>query len=245
MKYDRTVTFVLLRKHPEDFTLDRLAKYLRVLNDLAGPTGRVRLKKMTPGSVTMKLATTSDYYPEFATRVSSSGRAEAGPSIRKPREDLQAMVVEDNVDARIVAPGGQSLLFLKGYRTKPTVQSGPIRQEHTVRGRVIGLEGKDETKHVRIAVYATPDEARAEVKDGQLALRLKDWLFTDVVVELSGPATFRRNGDGLWEATAFRAERAEPLSNESAADVLSMLKDSLDRANVSTNELLEAKKLRG
>src|SRR5690606_30205676 len=143
MSDDRTVTFKLNGKRPDDFTIERLAHYLRVLGDLVSSPGKVRARRITPGSVRVELAVEHDHYPTFVERLTSAKNpSRATSALRKSVSDLEEMITADKVTAEITA-GRTKLLFLRGYASETGSIVGPIVQRHFVRGRVIGLEGKD------------------------------------------------------------------------------------------------------
>lgn len=85
-------------------------------------------------------------------------------------------------------------------------------QRHVIRGQIIGLEGKDATKHVRIAEYGTGRELRGDFRDIQLASVLAAHLWGDVV-ELSGTARLMRHPDGIWELKTFRIDHVQELES--------------------------------
>lgn len=243
MSDDRTVNFKILGKRPDDFTIERLARYLSVLADLAGGPDKVRVKKLTPGSVNVQLAVDSNHYPKFVERVTTAKNPERAPaSLRKAVSDLEEMVTCDNVRAEITA-GRTKLLYLRGYSRASGSVLGPVVQRYAVRGRVIGLEGKDATKHVRIAEYGTGREVRGEFRDEAIANQLTRLLWKDVA-ELAGTARLIRHPDGAWELRSFRVESVLELEQSSPSQVVSQLRKALAGVDLGTDPLREAKKLR-
>jgi hypothetical protein len=245
MNNERTLTFSLQRKFPEDFPVDRLARYLRLVSELFGSGGQVRLKSISRGSVLTRFTTEESYYPEAVLRITSSDKPDAPHALKRVRQELQEMIEDDAVDAKIANHVGAKIMFLRGYKKKKSAKAfGPIRDSYSVRGRVIGLEGKDETKHVRIAEFATNKEIRGEVRDHDLALRLKDWLFTPSVVEISGTAALKRTGDGAWHTSAFRVEQAKLLSDERFSNIVGKAGKNFRNPD-GTSALSDLDKLRG
>ncbi|KGM54676.1 hypothetical protein N800_06770 [Lysobacter daejeonensis GH1-9] len=244
MSDDRTVTFKLNGKRPDDFTIERLAQYLSALGDLVSSPGKVRVKKLTPGSVKVELAVERDHYPKFVERLTvAKNPARAPATLRKVVADLEEMVTADNVTAEVTA-GRTKLLFLHGYvrATGPVV--GPVIQRHAIRGQVIGLEGKDATKHVRIAEYGTGREVRGEFRDADLAGQLTKHLWKDVV-ELTGTARMLRHPDGTWEMKAFRVDGVEELQSVSPSQVVQALRQAFAGVDMGSDPVGDAKKIRG
>lgn len=244
MSTDRTVTFKLNGKRPDDFTIERLAQYLNVLGDLVGSPGKVKVKKLAPGSVKVELAVERDHYPKFVERLTTAKNPSRAPAtLRKVVAGLEEMVTEDNVTAEVTA-GRTKLLYLRGYSRATGPVIGPIVQRHAIRGQVIGLEGKDATKHVRIMEFGTNREMRGEFRETELAEILVKHLWKDVV-ELTGTARMFRHPDGTWEIKSFRVDGVEELDSMAPSQVVRNLRQVLADIGLSKNPIGEAKKLRG
>jgi len=227
---DCNVTFKLNGKRPDDFTIERLADYLRVLGDLVGSPGKVRIRKLSPGSVKVELAVEREHYPKFVERLTSAKNpAKASSALRKVVADLEEMVTDDHVTAEVLA-GRTKLIHLRGYSRAagPTI---PVVQRYTVRGQIIGLEGKDATKHVRIAEYGSNRELRGEFRDQALAVSLAKQLWGGVV-ELVGTARLLRHPDGNWELKAFRIDHLQELDPADASAVVRNLRDAIGDPDV-------------
>lgn len=244
MSDDRTVTFKLNGKRPDDFTIERLAQYLRALGDLVSSPGKVRVKKLTPGSVKVELAVERDHYPKFVERLTSAKNPSRAPAtLRKSVTDLEEMITADKITAEVTA-GRTKLLFLRGYVSATGPIIGPVVQRHAIRGQVIGLEGKDATKHVRVAEYGTGREVRGEFRDSNLANDLTKHLWKDVV-ELTGTARMLRHPDGTWEMKSFRVDGVEELENVSPSQVMHALRDAFADVDLGRDPVGNAKKIRG
>lgn len=242
MSDDRTVTFKLNGKRPDDFTIDRLAQYLNALGDLVSSPGKVRVKRLTPGSVKVELAVENTHYPKFVERLTiAKNPARAPATLRKVVANLEDMVTADNVTAEVVA-GRTKLLFLRGYERSTGAVLGPVIQRHAIRGKVIGLEGKDATKHVRIAEYGTGREIRGEFREADVAERLTRYLWKEVV-ELTGTARMLRHPDGTWEMKVFRVDGVDELESTSPSQVVHGLRQAL--AGVDLGPVDDINKLRG
>ncbi len=243
MSGDRTVTFKLNGKRPDDFTIERLAQYLSALSELVSSPGKVKVKKMTPGSVKFELAVENNHYPKFVERLTTAKNPDrAPPTLRKVVAVLEEMVTVDNVTAEVAA-GRTKLLFLRGYTRATGQVVGPVIQRHAIRGQVIGLEGKDATKHVRIMEYGTTREVRGEFREADLADRLTKHLWKEIV-ELTGTARMLRHPDGTWEMKSFRVDGVEELENVSPSQVVHRLRDVLTGVALGKDPIAEARKIR-
>lgn len=243
MSDDHIVNFKVLGKQPNEFTIERLAEYLIALAALAGSPGNVRVKKLTPGSVNVQLAVQQAHYPKFIERMTMAQHpARASVTLRKAITELEEMLTRDHAKAEMTA-GRTKLLQLRGYTRESDVLIGPVIQQHVVRGQIIGLEGKDATKHVRISELGTGREVRGEFRDAALGERLTRLLWKDAA-DLSGTARLLRHGDGTWELRSFRVEGVTELEAGAPSAVVAQLRQALSDVDLGADPVKEAKKLR-
>jgi len=239
----RKATFKLNGKKPVDFTIDRLGEYLRALSELVGRSDCVRITKITEGSVNCALAVPTTHYPAFLNRVASARNPDrAATGTAKSVAVLQEMITEDGVTAEIRA-GRAKLFVLKGYVPAQGTLIGPLIQPFSVRGQIVGLEGKDATKHVRIAEHGTGREVRAEFRDAELGEELKKHLWKEIV-ELAGTARMVRHPTGEWEIRTFKCSDVHELDKASIADVMRELGSAMGDEAPSSAALSNLRKLR-
>jgi hypothetical protein len=239
---DANVTFKLNGKRPDDFTIDRLAQYVRVLGELVGSPGKVRIRKILPGSVKAELAVEREYYPSFVERLATAKNPDrASAAMRRTVCELGEMIQADHVSAEIKA-GQQKLFYLQSTKRDTGLVVGPVIQRLTVRGQIIGLEGKDQTKHVRLAEYGTKREIRGELRDMELATRLTAHLWGRVL-DLTGVARMMRHPNGIWEMKTYRVDGMQLLEDVLPGAALRGLHNALSSADGDAVLLL--KKLRG
>lgn len=222
----RKATFKLLGGKPEDLQIERLARYLELVATLAGAPDKVRVLSLTGGSVKVALAVSRDHYPALVERVSTAQNpARATAAVTKAVHELREMITDDGMTAEFVA-GRTRLMHLRGYERASGEVVGPVLQRWSVRGQVIGLEGKDATKHVRLSEYGTRREVRGDFRSDQLARRLVDHLWQEVV-ELSGMARMYRHPDGQWELRAFHVDDVKALDPTKPSEILGDLRAAL------------------
>jgi len=244
MSDDHKVLFKLNGKRPSDFTIDRLAKYLSTLGELVGSPGKVRVKKLTPGSVKIELSIDHAHYPVFVQRLTSArDTSRSALSTRKAVETLKTMITDDQVTAEMLS-GKTKLIYLRGYQRGDGPAIGPVVQRYKVRGVINRLEGKDDTKHVGIAEFATKREVRAEFRDSLLASKLQKLLWGPVV-ELSGIARLFRHPNGDWEVKSFRIDTVEELDDAPPSSVVQKLRSIFSDIDLGADPVADFKQLRG
>src|SRR5690606_25924661 len=234
MSDDRTVTFKLNGNRPDQFTIERLPHYLRVLGDLVSSPGKVRARRITPGSVRVELAVEHDHYPTFAERLTSAKNpSRATSALRKSVSDLEEMITADKVTAEITA-GRTKILILRGFASETGSNVGPGVSGHFVRSRVSCLGGKDAKKHDRIGEERTGREIRGEFRDLSLAEALTTHLWKGIV-EVAGTARLLRHPDGNWELRSFRIDGVEELEDVSPSQVLRGLKNAVETVDLGSD----------
>lgn len=227
MSSDRKATFRLKGKFPEQLTIERLAQYLRQLNQLVGASEKVRVSRIGRGSVLMSMQIDPDYYGEMVVRVSGATNptfADAGA--QKAAAQLQEMITADRVRSAEFVANGTPLLKLKGFTADSGESLGPFSQPYAARGRLVGLEGKDRTKHARIAEFGTDREIAGEITDNDLARKLREHLWGDVI-EFVGTGRLFRTREGLWNLRAFRIESYREVDDASPSRVVASLRLAL------------------
>ncbi|MGQ0430503.1 MAG: hypothetical protein ACT4UQ_11270 [Gammaproteobacteria bacterium] len=239
----RTVTFRLVGKRPDELSFDRLMQYLRTVAELAGSPDRVRLRSLRPGSVQVDLAVSREEYPVVLGRFSSAKNPQlASLAVQKAVRKIEDMITEDNVRVEVVA-GKTKVLQLRGYTRTTGSIIGPVVQPFTVRGQLVGLEGKDATKHARIVESGTKREVHGSLRDTSLAVRLKDCLWHGFV-EVSGTARLFRHPDGFWELKAFHIERFRELEGAKPSDFVRTLRSAFKEIDLGDDPVAAAKRLR-
>lgn len=222
----RTAVFKLNGKRPEDLPIERLAQYMRVLSDLVGPSEKVRVRGITASSVKFAVAVDPSHYATLVERMATAKNPDrASSTVTKAVRQLEKMVTEDNVTAEFSA-GRTRLLYLRGYARETGAVLGPLAQRYSVRGQIIGLEGRDATKHVRLLEYGTGQELRGDFRSAELGRLLTQHLW-GAVVELSGAARLLRYPDGRWELQSFHIDTVTELEVTRISDVVRALQGPL------------------
>ena len=244
MSGERKATFRLKGKFPEQLTIERLAQYLRQLNQLVGASEKVRVTRVGRGSVLIDMQIDPEYYGTMVVRVSgSTNPTHADTGAQKAAAQLQEMITADQVRCAEFLANGTSLLKLKGFTPTHTEPLGPFSQPYAVRGRLVGLEGKDRTKHARIAEFGTDREISGEITDSDVARKLRGYLWGDVI-ELVGIGRLLRTRDGSWILRSFRIESFHELDDARPSTVVASLRSALgEPGDLSPVEAI--RKLRG
>jgi hypothetical protein len=220
----RTAMFKLNGARPQDLPIERLLQYMRAFADLVGSTEKVRIRNLSPGSVKFGLDVEPSHYPTLVERIATAQNpSRASASVTKAVHWLEEMITEDGMTAEFRA-GSTRLLYLRGYTRRGGPIVGPVVQRYVVRGQIIGLEGKDATKHVRLLEYGTKRELRGDFRSEDLGRLLIQHLWGGIV-ELSGVARMSRYPDGRWEVQSFHLDEVRELEPSNVSDVMRGLRE--------------------
>jgi hypothetical protein len=230
MDRDRSVIFKLRGKRLCELQPARVAQYVKLIAELVGSPDQVRFTKISEGSICAGLAVNPRHYPTFVERMTTAKTpSRASTTVAKTVHQLEEMITEDDMTAEVKA-GRTKLLQLHGYSRETGSVIGPVIQPFNVRGQLIGLEGKDKTKHARIAEGGSSREVHGEIRDDSLAVALTAHLWRGAI-EVSGVARLFRHPDGRWEIKHFRVEAFRPLDLDAPSAVMSQLREALGDAS--------------
>jgi hypothetical protein len=240
MAADRSLIFKLNGKRPEELSIERLALYIKTLGELVGSSAFVRAKGVGAGSVEVSLVVKPAHYAALVERLTTAQNPKLAPTtVSTTVRELEEMITVDRVTAEVRA-GRTKLLYLRGYTRDGGQAVGPVVQRYSVRGHIIGLEGKDATKHARIAEFGSTREIHGDFRTDDVADKLHKYLWKGVV-EVSGVARWMRHADGQWELKTFRIEDAQPLSDVRPSEFLRDLREAIGEG-VPPSQLVKASK---
>lgn len=248
IEHNSPIYFRLRGVKPGDLGLDRLQKYIAVIGELVGDASKVHLTAIRSGSVKLVLVPEPAYRGEMVRRVSNAhSRGAADAKTRRAITRLHELLIEDRSPGADFLTDDTILLRLRGYTTPEGEPVGPVVKHHALRGIVVGLEGKDKSKHARVIEHATGREFPVEIGSLELAETLKPYLWTNQVIELRGPSRWMRHADGEWELKRFVVEGVEPLDAEPLGEALLRLREAHQGSDWSGegDPIAAARKLRG
>lgn len=195
---------------PETLPMVRLAEYLGDFAKLLGSPEHVHFGDLKDGSAVLVAAVDQEARPVVNPRVRAATRGDGSKEAVGAWNRLNEMLGRDNTSATLEFPGGEVIPFPGS--APPAKPIGPVRQDTTIQGRIVRLEGygedisvgvEDETGLTgRVVVKATH---ASEI--GELFHRY---------VRFAGSGKWRRDTDGQWclehlDVTSFEALDEQPL----------------------------------
>ncbi len=199
-------------------SMERVARYLSLLSDLFGSPSKVHLTAATEGSAVFAVAAEAPAVPSVRERLAEARRPDGGGA-RAAWRALDQALADDGATGTLTEErkGGIVLPFPGVTARADTLPA--FWQPGELRGRLIELKGRDETKHG--AIMSAAGSARFECSDN-LAMRLRAHLFD--FVRLSGRARWQRDGGGAWNLLTFKAETFDVLRNDRIGEVAATLR---------------------
>lgn len=198
--------------------LERSARYLSLLADLLGSAAKVHLTDARDGSAAFAVAAEAPAIPSVRERLAEAKRADGGAP-RAAWRALDQALADDGATATLSEDrqGGIVITFPGVAARVDTLPA--FWQPGELRGRLVELRGRDETKHG--AIMNASGAARFECAD-VLAMQLRAHLFD--FIRLAGRARWQRDGGGSWALLSFKAESFDVLRNDSIGEVVAKLR---------------------
>jgi len=207
-------TFRIEGLTPDTLPMARLADYLGDLARLLGSTEHVHFERIEEGSVRLVAAVDQEVRPLVSPRVRAAVRGDGPRDALTAWARINELLGKDGTTATLELPGGEVIPFPGS--PPPAKPIGPLRQETSVQGRVVRLEGYGDDISVGVEdesalagrVVVRADRAR-EV--GELFHRY---------VRFSGTGRWRRNAEGQWCLEHLDVSSFEALDEEAITDTL-------------------------
>lgn len=198
--------------------MERVARYLSLLAELLGNHGKVHLTAAGEGSAVFVMAAEAPAVPGVRERLAEARRPDGGAP-RAAWRALDQALADDGATATLTEErqGGIVIPFPGVAARAETLPA--FWQPGELRGRLVELRGRDDSKHG--AIVSAAGSARFECAE-DLAMRLRAHLFD--FVRLAGRARWQRDGGGAWNLLAFKAETFDVLRNDSIGDVAATMR---------------------
>lgn len=198
---DQEFTFRISGSYsPEDIPLERLGEYLKALGELFGERANVHFRSLETGSTVVRAVVDHAAVPKVQARLHCIATGDAGPTLAKAYDRIDALLRDDNATGEIADASGKVIHVDFAGRTRvEQVAYGPIKQQGTLDGIVFRVEGRDATVHVGIMDGGKSYSLEAPESMGkQLAT-----LFRAGPVRFRGTGTWYRQGNGEWDLRKF------------------------------------------
>lgn len=201
---------------PFEMPLSKFIEYVRAAEMMLGAGDALHLVAVEDASTGAAILI-DEGARELAERHVASAPLGMGPkTVVRGYRRLERLAHNDNRAVSLVRPDGTQMVAIAPTPIRDEV-IGPVRQEGSLQGHVVGVVGADDTKHVRLQdgeTLYTGIEA-----DERLAADLGKHLFLPVV-RLIGTGWWSRKGEAGWSLERFKATNFEVLDDRSLLEVI-------------------------
>lgn len=198
--------------------IDRASKYIAAIARLFGTPSLVHLTGASDGSLVLNLKAEPIAIPKVRRRLRDAKRLDGGRA-RSAFDILNEMLAEDGGSA-VIQDLRQRATIIEFHGAKLLEDTyRPFWQDGEIRGKLVSLHGKDETKHGTVANAGGTE--RFECSDG-MALQLRNHLFD--FVSLVGRGRWQRRMDGEWKLLNFHVQSHRSLEGRGVAALSKKLK---------------------
>lgn len=196
--------------------MHRLGQYMIDFANLLGEAASVHFDKMEKGSAVLKAWSEQTASVKIEERIRLVKTDNAPPEAMEAFHAINKKMKEDNTDGLILEDRKKIIDFL-GIKIPVAQIFGPITQNGTIEGVVIGVGGKNKTASIRILAYDNEEITCKAVQ--QLVKQLGHYLY-EKKVRLVGTGKWIRNENGKWVLEAFTATDYEILKDESLIETV-------------------------
>jgi hypothetical protein len=204
---------------PKTIPMKRLAQYMLPFALMLGNEAHVHFKGVRKGSTALRAEVEPDGIPLVQERLAGINRGDAPGDATRGFRDITALLQEDAASARLMCGKAKIIEFPKSKMQEERI--GPIFEAGQLEGTVIGVSGKDSTKHIRLADQ-DGEVYRLSTTNIELAKQFGNQLFTEVRV--TGTGKWFRDENGKWILDDFVVQSCDPLDNTSLIEAVAALR---------------------
>ena len=229
-------------RRPHEMPLEALLPYMQAIKTILGVGVALHLVGLEDASTGLALQVDRGARPEAEENALAAAAGLARPRVQSGFERLKALAQNDNNPVRLLRSDATEV-FSVSVAVDDDVDIGPVQRDGFLQGRIVGIVGADETKHVRLL-----DGERLYtgiVATEELAVELGQHLFTEVV-RLHGRGVWWRRAGAGWSLERFAAHRYERLDGRPLPEIVADIRElRSSRWHVEADPWGELQQLRG
>ena len=205
---------------PRAVPLARLGEYLKAYAALLGDANSPTYAGVVNGSALLRASVEPDRKAQTRTRLLAVS-AGVDDALLKANDTLAQMLAADGLSGAVEDRSGAVILEFRRPDLDPDAMEHVVQDVGIVDGVVVGLQGIDDTVHLRL-LGGDGQSIKVTVRDlaqaRQLAVHFRGEMLR---VHLHG--SWKRGPEGRWEPHAIYLDRFEELSDEPVGELLSRL----------------------
>lgn len=205
---------------PRAMSLTRLGEYMKAYAALLGQGNEPKFAGIVKGSVLLRASIPSERQTETRKRLLSV-RVAANDDLMRAHDLLVDMLATDSVSGDIEDRNGVVVIEFSRRSLEPAQSEVIVQDTGIIDGVVVSLVGIDDTVHLRL-LDSEQTSQKITVRDITEARKLARH-FRGEVLRVHVHGTWKRTGEGRWEAHALYLDHFEELGGESATELLNVL----------------------
>lgn len=202
--------------------MDKFAEYVREFSALLGNDPDIRFAGLVKGSAVLRASVSGQAQPNVQVRLLEAKTLPDSQAAEQARK-LSKALRQDGLRAELLDRRNNKILEFDGVVAANEPANEVIVQDSgTVDGIVVGIEGADDTVHVRLRDM-NELESRVIVRDMSVARELAR-RFRDQPVRMHVHGTWKRDTTGVWLPHKLYADSFEDMDNSSPLEVFERLR---------------------
>jgi len=202
--------------------MDKFAEYVREFSTLLGNDPDVRFAGLVKGSAVLRAYVSGQAEPAVQVRLLQAKTLSESPAAEQAQK-VGKILRRDGFRAELLDRKSNKILEFDGaVAANETLQEVIVQDSGTVDGVVVGIEGADDTVHVRL-LDMDGKESRVILRDIAQARDLAR-RFLDQPIRMHVHGTWKRGADGVWAPNKLYADSFEDLDGSTALEVFERLR---------------------
>ena len=200
----------------------KFAEYVQEFSALLGNDPHIRFAGVVKGSAVLRAYVSGQAERAVQVRLLQAKTLPGSPSAAQAIKVGQVLA-RDGFRAELLDRGNNKILeFNSGVAANESMKEVVVQDSGTVDGVVVGIEGADDTVHVRLRDM-NGEECRVILRDLSQARELAR-RFRDQPIRMHVHGTWKRTADGVWTPNKLYADTFEDLDVSSALEVFERLR---------------------
>lgn len=202
--------------------MDKFVEYVREFSALLGNEADVRFAGLVKGSAILRAYVLAPVAQAVEVRLLQARTVSESPAAEQAKR-VSNILGRDGFRAELLDRKKNKILEFHGaVAVNRSLEEFVVQDSGTVDGVVVGIEGADDTVHVRLRDI-NDVEARVIVRDMSVARELAR-RFRDQPVRMHVHGTWKRDPIGTWSPHRLYADSFEDMDNATALEIFERLR---------------------
>lgn len=208
--------------NPANLSMDKFAEYVREFSILLGNDSGIRFAGLVKGSAVLRAYVSGQAEQAVQVRLLQAKTLPESPAADQAQK-VGRILGRDGFRAELLDRENNKVLeFNTAVAANEAMKEVVVQDSGTIDGVVVGIEGADDTVHVRLRDMDGL-EARVIFRDLAQAREMAH-RFRGAPVRVHVHGTWKRSPDGVWATNKVYVDHFEDLDEESALEIFEKLR---------------------